>query len=143
MQMSTGRRAYNMLRGYISQEWDRIQGVDQDAAWRELNDMVGGKNAETAAREEVIAANSQSVNATPQDREAHARQLLGVAPDAPFDEIRKTFERLTKRSDPKNFPDGSEEAKQASEIQKKVNWAFAVLTEGMDATEKRFKSLEI
>lgn len=139
--MSSGRRAYNVLRGYINREWDRIQGVDQDSAWRELNDMVGGKNAETAAREEVIS--SATPQATPQDRETHARQLLGVGADASFDEIRKTFERLSKRSDPKNFPDGSEEAKQAAEIQKKVNWAFLVLTERMDATEKRFKSLEI
>lgn len=133
-----------MLRGYISQEWDRIQGVDQDSAWRELNEMVGGKNAETAARKEVSESVSGDAGpATTQDREAHARQLLGVAKDAPFDEVRKTFERLSKRSDPKNFPDGSQEANQAAEIQKKVNWAFAVLTEGMDATEKRFKSLEI
>lgn len=140
--MSTGRRAYNVLRGYISQEWDRIQGVDQDKAWRELNEMVGGKNAETAAREEMIAENKPAP-VTPEDKAAHARKLLGVAEDASFDDIRKTFERLTKRSDPKNFPDGSEEAKQAADIQKKVNWAFAVLTEGMDATEKRFRSLEI
>lgn len=140
--MSTGRRAYNVLRGYINQEWDRIQGVDQDKAWRELNEMVGGKNAETAAREEMIAEN-RPTPATPEDKAAHARKLLGVAEDASFDDIRKAFERLTKRSDPKNFPDGSEEAKQAADIQKKVNWAFAILTEGMDATEKRFRSLEI
>ncbi len=140
--MSTGKRAYNVLRGYINQEWDRIQGVDQDRAWRELNEMVGGKNAETAAREEVMAANATPA-ATPEDKAAHARRLLGVAPDAGFDEIRKTFERLTKRSDPKNFPEGSDEAKHAADIQKKVNWAFGVLTEGMDATEKRFRSLEI
>lgn len=141
--MSSGRRAYNMLRGYINREWDRMQGVDQDKAWRELNEMVGGKNAETEARQEVMDTAAGNIQQTPEDREEHARKLLGVTKDATFDDIRKTFERLSKRSDPKNFPDNSEEAKQAADIQKKVNWAFLVLTEKMDATEKRFKSLEI
>jgi len=141
--MSSGRRAYNMLRGYINREWDRMQGVDQDKAWRELNEMVGGKNAETEARQEVMDTAAGNIQQTPEDREEHARKLLGVTKDATFDDIRKTFERLSKRSDPKNFPENSEEAKQAADIQKKVNWAFLVLTEKMDATEKRFKSLEI
>ena len=30
-----------------------------------------------------------------------------------------------------------------SEIQKRVHWAYAVLTDSMDSTEKRFRSLEI
>jgi hypothetical protein len=57
--------------------------------------------------------------------------------------VRKAFARFNKRSDPANFPAGSAEATQATEIQKRVHWAFGVLTENMDATEKRFKSLEI
>jgi hypothetical protein len=35
------------------------------------------------------------------------------------------------------------EAAQAIEIQRRVQWAYGVLTEGMDATERRFRTLEI
>ncbi len=131
--MSMGRRAYNVLRGYVGREWERIQGLEEDVATQELN-------AETLPK----AKPASDLPPIPEvNREAHARTLLGVGPQAPFEDIRKAFERLNKRSDPANFPPGSSEATQAAEIQKRVHWAFGVLTEGMDATEKRFKSLEI
>ncbi len=42
--MNEGRRAYDLLRGYIGQEWERIRGVPgvEDPAERELNDAVEG-----------------------------------------------------------------------------------------------------
>lgn len=129
--MSMGRRAYDILRGYVGREWERIQGVEEDAAWKELQTERAKSTKEDLPP--IPVAN----------REAHARSLLGVGPTAGFGEVRKAFERLNKRSDPTNFPAGSPEATQAAEIQKRVHWAFGVLTENMDATEKRFKSLEI
>lgn len=125
-----------MLRGFVNTEWDRITGLDQEAAWRELEQMTGGKPAQSPETTTVTLR-------TPEEKQAYARRLLGVPEKAPYDEIRKAFERLNTRSDPKNFPAGSEEAKQAADIQKRVNWAFGVLTENMDTTEKRFRSLEI
>ncbi len=130
--MSIGRRAYDVLRGYVGREWERIQGLEEDVATRELD-------AESLPKKK--ASNLPPIPEV--NREAHARTLLGVGPNAPFQDIRKAFERLNKRSDPGNFPPDSAEATQAAEIQKRVHWAFGVLTEGMDATEKRFKSLEI
>lgn len=129
--MSIGRRAYDILRGYVGQEWERIKGVEEDAAIKELDTPSKKEKSET------------SVPVPVEDQQGYARKLLGVGPNANFDEVRKAFERLNKRSDPTNFPEGSEEANQAAAIQKRVHWAFGLLTEGMDATEKRFKSLEI
>lgn len=131
--MSMGRRAYDILRGYVGREWERIQGVEEKAAWQELETPSDKREASSTDLPPVPSLN----------REAHARTLLGVGPSASFTEVRKAFERLNKRSDPANFPSGSAEATQAAEIQKRVHWAFGVLTENMDATEKRFKSLEI
>lgn len=131
--MSMGRRAYNILRGYVGREWERIQGVEEEAAQREL--------LESSSQPSPRANELPPVPEV--DREAHARTLLGVGPTASFAEIRKAFQRLNQRSDPANFPPDSPEAAQAAEIQKRVHWAFGVLTEDMDATEKRFKSLEI
>jgi hypothetical protein len=79
---------------------------------------------------------------TAPDPKAYARRLLGVTESTPYEELRKCFERLNQRSDPSNFPAGSYEAEQAAAIQRRVNWAFSLLTEDMDPTDKRFRSLE-
>ncbi|HEY0865901.1 MAG TPA: hypothetical protein VGE01_00905 [Fimbriimonas sp.] len=131
--MSTARRAYDLLRGYVAHEWERIQGVDETYAEAELNEAI--QSGESAA---PAAAAASSL-----DNRERARQTLGVSHNAGFDEIRAAFEKLNKRSDPGNFPPNTREARDAAEIQKRVHWAYSVLTEGMDATEKRFKSLEI
>ena len=132
--LSLGRRSYNILRGYVNREWDRLSSVnlsrDEADAERELSEFM-------PPIKEIVAP----ADVVP--REVHARRLLGVAHDASFSQIHKTFERLNKRSDPKNFPEGSDEAIHAAQIQKRVNWAYGVLSEGVDTTEKRFRSLEI
>lgn len=136
--MSTTRRAYDILRGYIGREWERIQTVEESSARTELNEAL-----KTPAPVDAPSNGPVPVAASTEDKEAYARRLLGVTATASFDEIRKQFERLNRRSDPANFPPGSAEAEQASEIQKRVHWAYGYLTEHMDTTEKRFRSLEI
>lgn len=134
--MSTGRRAYDMLRGYVNREWDRIKGVEFDEAERELQDALEKpteRKLDLSGMEESLVV----------DRQLTASKILGVPINAPYAEIQKAFERLKKRSDASNFPSGSAEAAQAIEIQRRVQWAYGVLTEGMDVTEKRFRSLEI
>lgn len=135
--MSLPRRAYDLLRGYVNHEWERIQEVEERFAEKELKEAV-----ESPAPRPVEPAPTVAPEPTPDNREL-ARRLLGVGPEASFAEIRHAFERLNRRSDPSNFPAGSAEAKSAQEIQRRVQWAYAVLTDGMDATEKRFRSLEI
>ena len=144
--MSSGRRAYDILRGYVGTEWERIKGVERDLAEREL---WGTKPLPTsfyntpATQTPETPAAAKAEPRAPQDPKAYARRLLGVSETSPFSEIRKAFARLNKRSDPANFPAGSAEATQALEIQKKVAWAYSVLTEDMDSTERRFGSLEL
>lgn len=132
--MSTGKRAYDLLRGYVHREWERIQGVAQSDAERELEESLRAPSTDRATPVEAR---------TPVERNARARTLLGVAPDASFAEIRKQFERLDKRCDPENFPAGSAERREAAELQRLARWAYQVLGEDVDATEKRFRSLEI
>jgi len=137
--MSSGRRAYDILRGYVNREWDRIKGVEFDSAEQELQEALNNPTPRP-----------QTSNPTPQaeevptlDRQLTASKILGVPINAPFADIQKAFDRLKKRSDASNFPSGSPEAAQAIEIQRRVQWAYGVLTEGMDVTEKRFRTLEI
>lgn len=135
--MSTGRRAYDILRGYVNREWDRIKGVEFDSAEKELQEALDNPTPRPAP------TSSQPDETFTMDRQLTASKILGVAVNAPFNEIQKSFDRLNKRSDASNFPSGSSEAAQAIEIQRRVQWAYGVLTEGMDVTEKRFRTLEI
>lgn len=137
--MSTARRAYDILRGYIGREWERIQTVEESSARTELDQAMKTPGVASAP----TTTSTPAAEVPTEDKQAYARRLLGVSASATFDEIRKQFERLNRRSDPSNFPPGSAEATQAADIQKRVHWAYSFLTEHMDTTEKRFRSLEI
>ncbi|HWA82947.1 MAG TPA: J domain-containing protein [Fimbriimonadaceae bacterium] len=147
--MGTARRAYDLLRGYVNREYDRIRGVDLDDAERELNDSMQGYMPPKKASS--TPSPSSTSQPTPQvdpaqiaaTREERARRILGVGPEATFDDIRRAFERLSKRGDPNRFPNNSVEREHAATIQKSVQWAYGVLTANIDSVEKRFRSLEI
>ncbi|MEJ5170037.1 MAG: hypothetical protein WHU10_03530 [Fimbriimonadales bacterium] len=133
--MSTADRAYRILKGYVSREWDRVKGIERDLAEQEL------LHPDSAPRPSTT---QQGTQASPlEDPKVRARRILGVKPDASFREIHQAFARLNRRSDPKNFPAGSEEAAIAASLQQKVQWAYRVLSEGVDERERRFGTLEI
>ena len=138
--MSTAKRAYDLMRGYVNREWDRIQGIELSDAEKELLESLDSPTPRSTP-----APDTEPVN--PEDTTASdlviARRILGVEEGASFVEIRKAFDRVVKRTDPANFPAGSVEANQAAEIHRRVHRAYDLLTEGMDATEKRFRTLEI
>lgn len=131
--MSIPNRAYNLLRGYIGREFERIQGIDRDQALKEISETLSTQPASPA----------QHTPATKHDRVERARSILGISADADFTTIRAAYQRLNRRSDPASFPSGSAEAAQAAQIQRKVQEAYRVLAEQNDAVEVRFKSLEI
>ncbi|MBS1714448.1 MAG: J domain-containing protein [Armatimonadetes bacterium] len=135
--MSEIRRAYDLLRGYINHEWDRIRSSDLDQYWQpKTNDARTGSDA----GESVEASEPVS---RPADPKAVARGILGVTEEAGLDDVRKAFDRLNKRSNPANFPEGSEEASMALKLQARVNWAYRTLTADIPSSELRFKSLEL
>jgi hypothetical protein len=137
MSMSTGRRAYDLLRGFVNQEWERINLVGESPEVRELRESLELTSIKST---EKVTVRESYVEVDPKE---WAQKVLGVTPGADFVEIRAAFERLHTRSDPSKFPSGSEEAAQANEIHVRVQKAYAILSEGFDSTEKRFKSLEI
>ncbi|MBX7132556.1 MAG: J domain-containing protein [Fimbriimonadaceae bacterium] len=134
--MSDARRAYDLLRGYVNREWDRIRGIEDSDAARELDAALAEpKSADSVATDYSATG--------PQNPKAFARSILGVSETATFVEIRRSFERLHKRSSPENFAPNSDEARQAADILKRVNWAYRTLTEEVDSVQMRFSSLEI
>jgi hypothetical protein len=130
--MSEFRRAYDLLRGYIHHEWERIQTVDWNKAWDELKSPSEPELAEDEQVEKITI-----------DPKKAAALILGVKEDCPFEDVKKAFDRLNTRSDPKRFPEGSVEAENAAKINARINWAYRTLTEGHAPAERRFKNLEV
>lgn len=137
--MSTGKRAYDLLRGYVNREWERLQGLERTQA---ENELYGSLNSPTSSSTSSVPPAKDDTLGQIQER-LRACQILGVKADADFETIRKAFERLNRRAEPSNFPEGSPEARHAADIQKQVNWAYQLLTDDVDVTERRFRSLEI
>ena len=142
--MSEMQRAYDLLRGYVGREWDRIKDIEWTEAAKELLAPSGAPAEMTG---EAMAAQAAPQAPTPSpittDYNALARQILGVTPEDDFPTVRKAFERLNTRTQETLFPTGSEEATQAARLREKVTWAYQFLTVGTDEMEKRFGSLEI
>lgn len=133
--MNEARRLYNLMRGYVNQEWERLQNLERSAALEELNEAAPPAGS---SRESYSAPEAEPVNP-----ELKARQILGVKEDADFTEIRKAYVRLNKRTTPGTFTEGSEEERHSEEIRKKVQWAYQTLTKETPDLEKRFGSLEL
>jgi DnaJ-domain-containing protein 1 len=128
--MNEAKRLYDVARGYVNREWERITGDDRISAEEELYQEDGARKS-TPSPVEVL---------NPDEK---ARRILGVSESASFDEIKEKHDQLVSRASPANFVDGSVEARHAAEIQDKVRWAFRHLSEKFDTTERRFRSLEI
>ena len=130
--MSDFQRAYDLLRGYVNREWDRIRAVDVRDAWKELQDSL---RPATNEPEPQIPASSEAAMSEEEQADL-ARSILAVEKEA-------SFEELSRRSHPSNFPEGSEEGAKAARIHARVTWAYRLLTQDTPASERRFRSLDL
>lgn len=126
------------MRGHLNQIGDRIRDLDVLDAYDELNAAVNP----TAPTEPAVTVTQRTVT-DPAEKRKIAFGILGIQEGATYQETREAFERLSRRSNPSNFPENSPERNQAVEIHRKVHWAYGVLTEEVDPTEKRFRNLEL
>ena len=132
--MDGARRAYDILRGYIGHEWERMNTPANDPSLEafeaELARLPQPPTQIPAQLREVL---------TPEA----ARKILGAEPDESFGAIKRRFDRLYERSDPARFAKGSDEARQAANIRTRVAAAFKVIQDAASPTDRRFGSLEI
>ncbi|MFM9873640.1 MAG: hypothetical protein ACKVQS_09280 [Fimbriimonadaceae bacterium] len=137
--MSEAKRAYNVLRSYVNQEWERVKGLDVMDAWRELD----ANQTTTPTVASAPNLDTPTIGMDTNELEATARTILNVTAKASFDEIRKAFEKINQRVQPQNFDTGSDEAKYAQDLLRKSTWAYQFLTQDMSPSQRRFRSLEI
>lgn len=130
--MGLSERAYNLLRAYIGREWERIEGVGKVSAEQELNDYLNNPPTQPPA-----------AGKKPESKTDEAYRILGLRPPATVQDLKKAYTRLSERSLPANFPEGSEERKKAAEIHLRVQEAYDILLPQIDPRLKRFRSLDI
>jgi hypothetical protein len=140
--MSDAKRLYNVMRGYIGREWDRLKELEREMA---MNELDASGVSETPASPQPDARPAKVVIEIPEgsDPKDAARRILGVDGTADFVVVQKAYLRLSKRSLPSSMPNGSEEQMQAEMIYRRVQWAYQTLTADTPAIEKRFGSLEV
>ncbi|HET6644297.1 MAG TPA: hypothetical protein VFG65_02250 [Fimbriimonadales bacterium] len=125
-----------MLRAYIGREWERMEAIQEASARRELNDYLDPSIPDSGPpptpRAQVV---DQKIG--------WAYSVLGLAQNASLVDVKAAYSRLSERSLPTNFPEGSDERKKAARIHLMVQEAYDVLLPTLDARLKRFQSLDI
>lgn len=139
--MSTGKRAYDILRAYASYEWDQLhpRGANTQSEEQELQQALD----QPWTIQKPNTAEAPSLPEMPTDPVEKARAMLGVKEGDDFQTIHGVYADLMKRSRPDRFPAGSEERFKAERIRRFVQEAYKTLTDKMDPTERRFGSLEL
>ncbi|MBL8059930.1 MAG: J domain-containing protein [Chthonomonas sp.] len=128
--MSEFQRAVGIIKGYVNQQWERINSVEILDARDELDSI--SPRPEPTTTPKVIVRDA-----------AHARRILDVAEGASLQTVKKAYEELREKSKPEQFTTGSEEHTRAIRIQRSIHTAYTILSEEFSITEKRFQSLEI
>ncbi len=105
-------------------------------------DAHGESGAERVAEASSGGGTASQNAAAPPDPNTSDFRVLGIAPDAGWDDVLSAYEKITRRCDPRRFPDGSAEQKEAGRILERVNTAYDNLRKRLDPTESRFARLE-
>jgi len=135
--VSLGKRAYDLLRAYVGQQLERIESVFERDARSELDDYL---NPETRPVQEVpkpAPAPEQNMTA------ATAARILNLGANATLEDLHREYKRLSERSLPANFPEGSEERKKAAIVHLRVQEAYEILLPVMDSRLRRFQNLDL
>ena len=132
--MSSGRRAYDIVRGYVNHGWDRVSGVD-DRAEAELRE----------AMEKPAPPAMPSAPPPPPMTGEIARRLLGVEEGTSARGVEKAYDDLMKAIDPSRFTADPQAAARAKELGSRLRMAreLARANAKSDPIADRFSGLEI
>ena len=125
------------------------------AARRDMERQMGERTPGTAApvtpaAETGVAPASATSPTAPApakgvetDPNAADFRILGVPVGSDLPTVQAAYERLSRRCDPRRFPEASAEQKEAERILARVNTAYDALRKRLDPTENRFGKLEL
>ena len=113
------------------------------AARREREARSAAAQAQTAAAPPTLAANPAQTAAENADPNASDYRVLGVPVGSDLMTVLSAYEKLSRRCDPRRFPEGSKEQAEATRILARVNTSYENLRKRLDPTENRFGKLEL
>lgn len=134
--MSSGRRAYDIVRGYVNHGWDKIAGTD-DEAEAELREALANPTPPASATPTTPPAPPMTLDI--------ARRLLGVDANASQRTIQKAYDELATAVDPGRFGADPQAAARAKELSSRLRVAMelAKASAKSDPLGDRFSGLEI
>lgn len=132
---------------------------DPDALMRRAEERIAAARRSADASLELARSRSEAANAparpsetTPtaqkpqtvaEDPNASDYKILGLDAGSDYPSVQAAYEKLAARCDPRRFPDGSAEQKQAEVILARVNTAYENLSKRLSPTKSRFDKLEL
>lgn len=151
--MGTFDRAARILKSYINREWERIESLFQEEARKELDEFLTQQDFS----KELPPSESTDKLAPPfsktETRSLYdltwkmdiptAYRILNLTPRSTLRELKTSYKRLSERSQPDKFPEGSEERKKAAVLHLRVQEAYELLLPVLDPRSKRFQSLDV
>jgi hypothetical protein len=105
---------------------------------------AGGATGTTASGGTATVAKPGVKAATEEtDPNASDYRVLGVPVGSEFAAVQAAYEKLARRCDPRRFPDGSTEQKEAERILERVNASYERLKKRLDPIQSRFYNIEL
>ncbi len=138
--MSLARRAYNLLRAYLYREWERVESLFEKSAREELDEYLS-KPAPVVSS--GVGTDLPSVSLTEKMTDDLAYQILNLPKTADIDDLQRAYIRMSERTLPANFPEGSEERKKARVLHLRVQEAYEHLLPKLNPRLRRFQCLDI
>jgi len=127
-------------------------GDNSDDLMRRAQEKINAARRDLDARRDIaptldgqpLPTSERTMTNTESNEDPNARdyRVLGVAPGGDLAQVQSAYEKLSRRCDPRRFPDGSQEQKDAERILERVNVSYEALRKRLDPTENRFGKLE-
>lgn len=126
-----------------------------DDMMRRAEERIAAARAEREGRDTLSPVSTAAASAPPKNSPASAPppasddpnasdfRVLGVPVGSDLITVLSAYEKLSRRCDPRRFPDGSAEQNEAARILVRVNASFENLRKRLDPTENRFGKLEL
>lgn len=116
---------------------------DVDSLMRRAEEKIASARRELEARQELAPPTATAPTPVDASPLAADYRVLGLSKGAGLSELQAAYDDLTRRSDPKRFPEGSAEQAQARKILERVNQAYENIRKEKNPTEDRFAKLEL
>lgn len=116
---------------------------DVDSLMRRAEEKIAAARHGLKAQEELAPTSAVATASLESQPLAADYRLLGLTTGASLADVQAAYDDLTRRSDPKRFPDGSQEQAQAQRILERVTLAYENIRRENNPTEDRFAKLEL